>query len=184
MKVSLYRYFCEADTLLYVGIAKQPISRMGQHEGDKSWFAQVRFIEIEWFNSRDDALLAEGEAIKKERPKWNASAVGKPRTLRKTALPVKTAPKPRQPTHIDCMPSQVSPRMFWPPKPGRAFAVAPDSFHMEGVSLDHHLPPEKQDTVIKACRAGDMVALHPSVIPVHGFWEQIKWNGGYQLEWQ
>lgn len=83
MKTSLYRYFDVDDVLLYVGIAYNPFIRSKQHEA-KHDMTTVRLVEIEWFDSREDAKIAEQWAIIRERPAWNVVGVRRPRKLRET----------------------------------------------------------------------------------------------------
>lgn len=68
---ALYRYFDEAGSLLYVGISKNPITRLGQHKRDKDWWAEIRNITIESHATREAAEVAERHAIETEFPRWN-----------------------------------------------------------------------------------------------------------------
>lgn len=76
MKVALYRHFDGAGVLLYVGISNRPIRRLDQHGERSSWADCIARVEIEWHQSRDDALAAETEAIRKEGPVWNVRKRG------------------------------------------------------------------------------------------------------------
>ena len=60
---ALYRYFDADELLLYVGISKQPINRLGQHRQDKSWWEQISTVRIERYRTRAEALDAERDAI-------------------------------------------------------------------------------------------------------------------------
>ena len=79
--ISLYRYFDENDDLLYVGISKNPVSRIQQH-ATNDWIRRVRHIELEWFDTRSEALAAELIAIERERPEYNIAGSYSPRKLR------------------------------------------------------------------------------------------------------
>jgi GIY-YIG catalytic domain len=68
--VSLYRHFDEADNLLYVGIAIDPVRRLGQHLASR-WYDRISRIEIERYPSRHTALAAEATAIRTENPQFN-----------------------------------------------------------------------------------------------------------------
>ncbi|MCK1813286.1 GntR family transcriptional regulator [Streptomyces sp. XM4011] len=70
-RTALYRLYDDAEQLLYVGITSRPKERMRQHAGDKHWYREVSFREIEWFDSREEAGQAEVEAIRTERPLHN-----------------------------------------------------------------------------------------------------------------
>ena len=67
---SLYRYFSMDDVLLYIGASHNPFLREVQHSEHHD-MTQVRYVEIEWFDTAQAALEAETIAIKRERPKWN-----------------------------------------------------------------------------------------------------------------
>lgn len=69
-ETALYRFRDDAETLLYVGIADEPVKRWASH-ADREWWQSVATYEIEWFPSRDQAAAAEREAIKNERPLHN-----------------------------------------------------------------------------------------------------------------
>ena len=67
----LYRHFNAEGDLLYVGISLSAINRLGQHADHSHWFKSIANVKIETFQSRDDALKAEREAIISEAPKHN-----------------------------------------------------------------------------------------------------------------
>lgn len=71
MSTSLYRHFGIDGTLLYVGISLSWPARTKAHMQGSRWFDQVAKVEIEQFPTREDALEAEREAIKREKPKFN-----------------------------------------------------------------------------------------------------------------
>ena len=70
MKTNLYRHFDENGALLYVGISLSAVQRLIQHE-KSDWFDEISNVTIESFATRELALLAEKEAIKKELPIHN-----------------------------------------------------------------------------------------------------------------
>jgi predicted GIY-YIG superfamily endonuclease len=70
-QTALYRLRGSVDDLLYVGISNDPLRRWSEHAGDKAWWPQVAHFSLEWFPSRDQALLAEARAIRAERPLYN-----------------------------------------------------------------------------------------------------------------
>lgn len=71
MTTSLYRHFADDGRLLYVGISLSWPARTKAHSATSRWFDQVARVEIEQFETRDDALNAEREAIIRERPEFN-----------------------------------------------------------------------------------------------------------------
>jgi predicted GIY-YIG superfamily endonuclease len=68
---TLYRYFNIDNELLYVGISKNPISRLEQHGVDKQWFDEIASITLVKYATRGDALEAERIAIEEEEPLHN-----------------------------------------------------------------------------------------------------------------
>ena len=68
---SLYRHFAADGTLLYVGISLSWPARTKAHAHNSRWFERVARVEIEHFATREAALIAEREAIKREKPRFN-----------------------------------------------------------------------------------------------------------------
>lgn len=71
MITQLYRHFNKDDKLLYVGISLCAVHRLVTHRTESEWFEEITKITIESFNSSEDALKAEYEAIQKEFPIYN-----------------------------------------------------------------------------------------------------------------
>lgn len=71
MKTDLYRYFAEDQTLLYVGISKSAWDRHRQHQQNAEWYDQQVTMTRVPYPTRKDALDAEKEAIKSEKPLFN-----------------------------------------------------------------------------------------------------------------
>lgn len=71
MSTSLYRHFADDGGLLYVGISLSWPARTKAHVYGSRWFDQVARVEIERFPTREAALEAEREAIRREKPKFN-----------------------------------------------------------------------------------------------------------------
>ena len=75
----VYKYFNEADELIYVGKAKSLKKRVGSYFNKNSgvnlktkrMVREIRRIEITLVNSEFDALLLENNLIKKSQPKYN-----------------------------------------------------------------------------------------------------------------
>jgi len=85
MPTELYRHFGPEDELLYVGISVNALSRLKQHASGSNWSNQIEKVTIEKFDTREDALTAETEAIKRENPKHNIAKTNKPRATHGTA---------------------------------------------------------------------------------------------------
>jgi excinuclease UvrABC nuclease subunit len=71
MMQCLYRHFDKDGQVLYVGISLSAIQRLAQHREVSFWFDDIAKITIERFQSRQDALKAERDAIQAENPKHN-----------------------------------------------------------------------------------------------------------------
>ncbi|MGW0575149.1 GIY-YIG nuclease family protein [Streptomyces sp. NPDC002920] len=80
-RTALYRLYDSGDSLLYVGIAKDPKVRFGQHRHDKIWWPEVAVREVEWFATREQALQKEAQAIQRELPRYNDAGVQWPHHL-------------------------------------------------------------------------------------------------------
>ena len=72
MMTSLYRHFDRDGRLLYVGISKNAIARLGDHKRKASWYPDIRNVSIASYPNRDAALRAEARAIRTENPIHNA----------------------------------------------------------------------------------------------------------------
>lgn len=70
-KSALYRYFDRRGTLLYVGIAKDPDKRDGEHRRMAEWYEYATRRTLEWHPDRRSALDAELAAIHTEEPIFN-----------------------------------------------------------------------------------------------------------------
>ncbi|MEU3785236.1 GIY-YIG nuclease family protein [Streptomyces sp900129855] len=74
-RTAVYRLYDEDERLLYVGVASDPRVRFKQHGRDKSWWPRVTAREIEWFDSREEALKVEARVITRELPLHNDAGV-------------------------------------------------------------------------------------------------------------
>ncbi len=68
---ALYKMYGHGGGLLYVGITCDIGSRFTSHRGKKPWWTEVARIDLEQHPTRDAALLAEAEAIRSLKPRWN-----------------------------------------------------------------------------------------------------------------
>jgi hypothetical protein len=71
VKTQLYRHFNAEGELLYVGISLSTINRLGQHKDHSHWFETISRVDIEKFDTKEEALNAEALAIHNEKPKCN-----------------------------------------------------------------------------------------------------------------
>lgn len=67
----LYRHFDKDEALLYVGLTRNILARTGAHSHLKDWFDRVTKITIERYETRQDGLQAERDAIQAENPVFN-----------------------------------------------------------------------------------------------------------------
>jgi predicted GIY-YIG superfamily endonuclease len=75
---ALYRFWRD-DELLYVGITLNPSRRFHQHASSQPWWHLANRITIETHPTREDALVAEREAIIREKPVHNIVHTGRQR---------------------------------------------------------------------------------------------------------
>jgi len=68
---ALYRWYDDADRLLYVGISRGLPGRVADHVGGSSWMEFAGRAAIARYPSHEEALQAETAAIKAERPLFN-----------------------------------------------------------------------------------------------------------------
>jgi excinuclease UvrABC nuclease subunit len=76
MKYALYRHFDKDEKLLYVGMSGFVFDRNNQHRYS-SWYDEIKTITIEKFDSKEDALRAETDAISRENPVYNIMGKGR-----------------------------------------------------------------------------------------------------------
>jgi predicted GIY-YIG superfamily endonuclease len=67
----VYRLFDSKGTLLYVGSSNDPKKRVRTDHKNKSWGYKIRRCTATSFELRQDALIAEREAIQNEGPIYN-----------------------------------------------------------------------------------------------------------------
>jgi len=70
-RYTVYKYYDNKMTLLYVGISKSAMTRAGQHERDKSWYYEVEFSHWITCKDRESAEKLEQELIHDLNPKYN-----------------------------------------------------------------------------------------------------------------
>lgn len=67
----LYRFYAADDQLLYIGITADPPVRFRSHGATKRWWAEVANVRLEHHADRDALAVAERDAIRAERPRYN-----------------------------------------------------------------------------------------------------------------
>jgi len=72
----LYRMYNADNVLLYVGVSKNALARMDQHEAAKPWFTEVALVKFEHHANRESVLEAERLAILTEQPRHNQQHSG------------------------------------------------------------------------------------------------------------
>lgn len=75
-RTALYRLFNSLNQLLYIGVARNPDVRWGNHSESKAWWPEVERRTVEWHDTRASAERAELAAIRTEEPLYNV--VGTP----------------------------------------------------------------------------------------------------------
>lgn len=68
---SLYLYYDSNGLLLYVGVTKRGVSRNHEHSATQEWWPFVARQEVEHFDTRREALVAEKATIQRLRPPFN-----------------------------------------------------------------------------------------------------------------
>lgn len=68
---SVYRYYDEADRLIYVGITVRGIRRQTEHNGHANWWQFVARQDVEHLASRGEARHLEEQLIRQHRPPFN-----------------------------------------------------------------------------------------------------------------
>ncbi len=68
---TLYRFYSDADDLLYVGISERGPERWKAHRREKPWWIDVTYTTTEHYDTRQQALDAERDAIIAEKPLYN-----------------------------------------------------------------------------------------------------------------
>lgn len=67
----IYRFYCSDNKLLYIGVTCRAEERFTAHRQKSSWWNLIGGISAETHKNYREALSAEREAIKIERPKFN-----------------------------------------------------------------------------------------------------------------
>ena len=75
----LYRHFDKDGVLLYVGVSQSALHRLKKHRHVSPWFKSIAKVDLTVYKCKDDALIAERQAIKREKPLHNITHSGKKR---------------------------------------------------------------------------------------------------------
>lgn len=70
MSVAVYRLYDSDENLLYVGQSNWPERRIYKHS-TKTWGKDIARSEMDWYESRDEALAAERRLLESHRPLHN-----------------------------------------------------------------------------------------------------------------
>lgn len=81
-KTNLYRHFDDDNVLLYVGISLNAIKRTSEHIHCSPWARDIKRIEIDEFETRKAAMIAETDAIQAEKPLHNKLKTKPPKKKR------------------------------------------------------------------------------------------------------
>jgi predicted GIY-YIG superfamily endonuclease len=73
MSFVLYRIFNSEGALLYVGATTNPGARFNDHSKIQPWWDEAAEIKLQRLASHEELALAEVEAIKAEKPKYNVT---------------------------------------------------------------------------------------------------------------
>lgn len=92
---AVYRLYNAADELEYVGISIRPFERLLEHRGNKGWWKVIKRIDLQHFDSVENALAEESEAIKNENPKRNIADSPDLKRDHDRAVRLSSAPKGR-----------------------------------------------------------------------------------------
>ncbi len=83
----VYRQRDASGRCLYIGLSCDPAVRLASHTGASSWVTHVRTIDVEWFPSRELAMMAEAAAIRAENPPFNIVGTTRPRGVPRCQAP-------------------------------------------------------------------------------------------------
>lgn len=72
MNPTVYRHYDKFGNLLYVGCTTDPETRLSGHKSVSSWYKQIAKIEMEHFDTRQQALAEEERQIKALSPLHNS----------------------------------------------------------------------------------------------------------------
>jgi predicted GIY-YIG superfamily endonuclease len=71
LATAVYRFYDDADRLLYVGITSNLPTRFRDHQSGSSWWTEQRRATVVWMDSRAEAADEERAAICSEKPQCN-----------------------------------------------------------------------------------------------------------------
>lgn len=77
-RTSVYRAYDGDGAILYVGITGARLRRIDQHRHGSDWWAEASRIDLEHFETREEAMQREAALINELRPPWNRLLLGDP----------------------------------------------------------------------------------------------------------
>jgi hypothetical protein len=168
---TVYRFYSQGGTLLYVGVADNPRDRFKTHASEKPWWRDVQRKTVVIHRSRMTAEIAEGKAIRSESPLYNLSpgrrdpTDPKPasRKSQRPAQPVLPSRKTREPMLISWSPDLREHIDRYAKEHGLKFEVAVGTLISKGVvqAAEEDLAAMKAD--LEARKAG--LPLQPGLNP-------------------
>lgn len=72
-RTAVYRLYAADRTLLYIGMTDDLDARFAHHARTKSWWPEVAYRDVRWYDTREEAAAAEDKAIKTERSVHNVA---------------------------------------------------------------------------------------------------------------
>lgn len=71
MSACVYRIRDTSGDLLYVGVSAAAMKRLTEHARSQPWWRDAAHVDLEHFDSRFEAMVAEARAIRDEHPRHN-----------------------------------------------------------------------------------------------------------------
>ena len=73
MECAVYWCYNRRRELIYIGMSSQPLRRLYEHDNSRSWLPKCVKLTLVWYATRTHAKIAEREAIKQHKPRYNVS---------------------------------------------------------------------------------------------------------------
>jgi len=116
---TLYRFFDHRGELLYIGVSAALLNRLNQHRESRPWWCDVANVDLEHFETREEAFDAERNAIVVEKPTHNVHHNrGNPRAVVPEAgdVELRDSPKPKPWWWPEGPPGRTAKASPWPVK--------------------------------------------------------------------
>jgi excinuclease UvrABC nuclease subunit len=76
----VYRALDPDGNVLYIGSTLDCQRRLGDHGRNAPWWTRVGTVEVQHYDTPEEAQIGEAEAILRERPEFNRRLAAAPRT--------------------------------------------------------------------------------------------------------